>query len=198
MFYNGVFSVNSWSLGARWNVALTPLKSKKVLKDIKSVLKKFAARFQALVEHVFDDQAHHDLTQMKKDMDQMIFGVYDLTECVQESLIVILIQSLVFLTILNIHMWQFVKWVLISATSQVGPLIFETNMSTYVKVTINDEKQAMWLIVTSEPENKFGKKAILDKMPWKLLIDSMQLSLRNIVKSQVSASGTARAFFWLF
>ena len=47
----------------------------------------------------------------------------------------------------------------------------------------------MWLIVTSEPENKFGKKAVLDKMPWKLMIDSMQLSLRNIVKSQVSASG---------
>ena len=29
---------------------------------------------------------------MKKDMDQMIFGVYDLTECVQESLILILIK----------------------------------------------------------------------------------------------------------
>lgn len=54
----------------------------------------FAARFQALVEHVFDDQTHHDLTQMRKDMDQMIFGVYDLTECVQGSLIIILIQSL--------------------------------------------------------------------------------------------------------
>ena len=70
-------------------------------------------------------------------------------------------------------------------------------MSRYVKVTINDEKQAMWLIVTSEPENKFGKKAILDKMPWKLLIDSMQLSLRNIVKSQVSASGTDRALLMI-
>ena len=55
----------------------------------------------------------------------------------------------------------------------------------------------MWLIVTSEPENKFGKKAILDKMPWKLLIDSMQLSLRNIVKSQVSASGTDRALLMI-
>lgn len=49
-------------------------------------------------------------------------------------------------------------------------------------------QQAMWLIVTSEPENKFGKKAVLDIMPFRLLIDSMRLSLRNIVKTQIGSS----------
>ena len=49
---------------------------------------------------------------------------------------------------------------------------------------IESEHTLMWLIVTADSKNTFGKKCEIDYRPFKLKINSIRLALRNIVKTQ--------------
>ena len=49
-------------------------------------------------------------------------------------------------------------------------------------------QQLLWLIVTADPKNTFGKKAKFDSTPFELLIRSLKLSLKTMTKSWISAT----------
>ena len=49
---------------------------------------------------------------------------------------------------------------------------------------IETEHTLMWLIVTADSKNVFGKKCEIDYRPFKLKVNSIRLALRNIVKTQ--------------
>ena len=49
---------------------------------------------------------------------------------------------------------------------------------------IESEHTLMWLIVTADSKNTFGKKCEIDYRPFKLKVNSIRLALRNIVKTQ--------------
>jgi hypothetical protein len=49
---------------------------------------------------------------------------------------------------------------------------------------IETEHTLMWLIVTADSKNVYGKKCEIDYRPFKLKVNSIRLALRNIVKTQ--------------
>ena len=49
-------------------------------------------------------------------------------------------------------------------------------------------QQLLWLIVTADPKNTFGKKAKFDSTPFELLVRSLKLSLKTMTKSWISAT----------